>query len=154
MHMNAATLIMEASNIRDGTNPPYTIADFRAIMPAFTETIVADALVQHFINMADAVVKEARWHEMWSEGMRLFIAHNLTLYLSAQPVGEGLPALLSASGTQGIASSKTVGAVSVSYDVAAATSDLTGWANWKETPYGTQFATLARMIGKGGMYVR
>ena len=29
-----------------------------------------------------------------------------------------------------------------------------GWAAWKLTTYGTQFATLARMVGKGGMYIR
>ncbi|GHU70636.1 hypothetical protein FACS1894184_16360 [Clostridia bacterium] len=147
-------VVATASNIRGGKNPEYTVADFRRIMPAFTEEIVPDTIVEHFLKMADAVVQKARWHELWLEGMRLYIAHFVTLYLSTQPTGEGLPALMSASGTQGIATSKTVGAVSVAYDIGSIANDLTGWGDWKQTVYGTQFATLARMVGMGGMYVR
>jgi hypothetical protein len=154
MSFPGAGLAAVASNIRGGDNPPYDAQDFRDIMPSFTEDIVPNAIVQHFVDLADAVVKEARWREMWREGMRLYIAHNLSLYLAAQPVGDGLPALVSSAGTQGMATSKSVGAVSVSYDLGSVTNDLTGWGNWKQTVYGTQFATLARMVGMGGMFVR
>lgn len=143
-----------AANIVDGDNPSFTADDFRRLMPEFTENIISAEILNMYINMAHAVVKEARWFEFWKEGMRLFVAHFATLFLDAKPVGEGLPALLSAAGTKGVASSKSVGAVSVSYDVNAVTADLEGWANWKQTVYGTQYATLARMLGKGGMYVR
>jgi len=70
-----------ASNIRDGENPPYTIESFREVMPAFTAEIFPDAVVRAYLAAAHAVVKEARWHELWPEGMRLYIAHFLTLYL-------------------------------------------------------------------------
>ena len=143
-----------ASNIRDGKNPEYTIADFRKVMPAFTEQIISDEVLQSYIDMAQAVVKEARWHGLWREGMRLFIAHFITLYLSTPTKPVTRDELLSAGKTQGVATSESVGQVSVSYDVSQSANDLTGWAAWKETAFGTQFATLARMVGKGGMFIR
>ena len=143
-----------ASNIRDGTNPEYTIADFRAVMPGFTEEIIPDEQLQPYIDMAQAVVKEARWHGLWREGMRLFIAHFVTLYLSTPQDGPTRSELVNAGKNQGTATSKSVGQVSVSYDISQATSDLNGWAAWKTTAYGTQFATLAKVLGKGGMYIR
>lgn len=86
--------------------------------------------------------------------MRLYIAHFLTLYITTPEAGATKPEILNASKVQGTVSSKSVGQVSVSYDVTQATNDLNGWAAWKNTAYGTQFATLARMLSKGGMYVR
>ena len=144
-----------ASNIREGTNPEYTIAMFREIMPAFTATVIPDAVLQHYIDMANSVVLEARWHSLWKEGMRLYIAHFATLYLGVPEQGASRQSIANAGKTQGAITSKTVGPVSVGYDNGqAATSDLTGWGAWKLTTYGTQFATLARMVGKGGMYIR
>lgn len=144
-----------ASNIREGTNPEYTIAMFREIMPAFTADILPDAVLQHYIDMANGVVLEARWHSLWKEGMRLYIAHFATLYLGVPEAGASRQKIVNAGKVQGAMTSKTVGPVSVGYDNGQdATSDLTGWGAWKLTTYGTQFATLARMVGKGGMYVR
>lgn len=144
-----------ASNIVDGENPPYSCEDFRAIMPAFSAEIVPDDILQHFIDMANAVVKEARWLALWKEGMRLYIAHFLTLYLETPQNGATRQQLLNGGKIQGNKTSKSVGQVSVSYDTGSqATSDLEGWAAWKLTTYGVQFATLAKMIGMGGMYVR
>lgn len=144
-----------ASNILDGGNPPYTPDDFRAAMPAFTSEIAPDSIVQQYVDMAQAVVKQARWHELWQEGMRLYIAHFLTLYVQGNsPAEAGRPGIVNAGMTRGVATAKTVGGVSVSYDINAANGDLTGWAGWKLTNYGTQFATLSRLLTKAGMYVR
>lgn len=145
-----------ASNIRDGKNPEYAIADFRKVMPGFTEDIISDEQLQHFIDMAQAVVKEARWHSLWREGMRLYIAHFVTLYLATPQDNPTRDALVGAGQAKGAATSKSVGGVSVSYDtgqISSATADLTGWGAFKLTTYGTQFATLAKMVVKGGMYV-
>ena len=86
--------------------------------------------------------------------MRLFIAHFVTLFLMLPTQGATREEILGASRVGGSISSKTVGPISVSYDNTQATGDLTGWAAWKLTTYGTQFATLARMLGKGGMFIR
>lgn len=142
------------SNIRDGENPEYTIATFRAVMPAFTEEIIPDEQLQVYIDMAQAVVKEARWHSLWREGMRLYIAHFATLYLGTPHEGSSAAQIVNAARVQGEVANKSVDRVSVSYATGHASGDLTGWAAWKLTTYGTQYATLARMVSKGGMYVR
>lgn len=145
-----------ASNIRDGENPEYAISDFRAVMPAFTEQVIPDEQLQHFIDMAQAVVKEARWHGLWREGMRLYIAHFVTLYLSTPQDAPSRDALVGAGQMKGAATSKSVDGVSVSFDTsqnASALNDLDGWGAFKLTTYGAQFATLAKAVGKGGMYV-
>ncbi len=143
-----------ASNIRDGDNPEYTVADFRTAMPAFSEEIISDELLQPYVTMATTIVKEARWHSLWREGIRLFIAHFVTLFLQMPEAGLTKEELLNASKVGGSIASKTVGPISVSYDNTQATSDLDGWAAWKLTTYGVQFATLAKVLGKGGMYIR
>ena len=142
-----------ASNIVDGENPPYTVDDFRSAMPGFTEEIISNEVLGTFVDMAHSIVKEARWHKLWPEGMRLFIAHFVTLYLSTPQAGATVDELISAGKVQGAVTSKQVGSISVSLDVSQATNDLTGWAAWKLTTYGIQFVTFARLIGKGGMYV-
>lgn len=143
-----------ASNIRDGDNPPYTVGDFRQQMPAFTSQIISDELLAPYVQMANNIVKEARWHSYWKQGMALFIAHFVTLFLQMPEAGMTKEELLNASKVGGSISSKTVGPISVSYDNTQATQDLNGWAAWKLTNYGVQFATLAKMLGKGMMYVR
>lgn len=144
-----------ASNIVDGENPPYTCEDFRNMMPAFTYDIITDEQLQHFIDMANAVVKEARWLALWKEGMRLYIAHFVTLFLETPEEGATRQQILNGGKLKGNKTGKTVGQVSVNYDNgSAAISDLDGWASWKLTTYGVQFASYARLVGLGGMYVR
>lgn len=143
-----------AANIREGENPDYTVATFRANMPAFTAQIISDEILASYVTMAHSIVKEARWHSLWVTGMNLFIAHFVTLFLQMPEAGMTKEELLNASKVGGSISSKTVGPISVSYDNTQATQDLNGWAAWKLTTYGVQFASLAKMLGKGGMYIR
>ncbi len=143
-----------AANIPTGENPEYTISDFRQSMPAFTEEIISDENLQPYIDMASAVVRQARWHSMWKLGMGLFIAHFVTLFLGMPAAGASADEITGSSKSGGLISSESTGGVSVSYDHSSAASDLTGWGAWKLTDYGIQYATLARMIGKGGMLVR
>lgn len=151
--MSIRNLIGLAANIVDGVNPSFTSAEFLELMPSFKGNI-PDAVLEHYVTLAHSVVKEARWHGMWKEGMRLFIAHYLTLYLmSTAPDDADAVGVINAGGTNGVATSKSVGQVSVNYDVNIANGDLNGWAAWKLTTYGSQFATMARLLGKAGMYV-
>jgi len=145
--------IANASNIHPQTNPAYTKEMFQADFPQFTGLIDGPILDQ-FILMATNTVQEIRWHENWRYGMGLFIAHFATLYIQAM-AGENPSAqqVISAAQARGLQASKSVGDVSVSYDFASIGSDLDGWAAWKLTQYGLQFATFARMLGKGGSYV-
>ena len=104
--------------------------------------------------MANAYIKESRWHSSWKVGMSLFIAHFCTIYLqgTADP-NSGAAAILKAGQTRGLETSVSVGGVSVSTDYSAIVSDIDGWAGWKSTIYGVQLATLGGMLGKGGMCV-
>ena len=152
--MNVLALSSRASGVSGGTNPDFTEADFRRLMPAFSRDIVDDEIVRMYVHQAHAVVKHSRWKQLWIEGMRLYVAHFLTLYITTPPEGVTRDELLNASRPQGAVTGKSVENVSVSYDVSPATGDLAGWASWKTTEYGTQFATLARTLTKAGMYVR
>ena len=148
-------IIKAAANIVDGANPPFTVEDFRALMPAFTPDIAPDDIVQIYVDMASAVVKRARWDEMWLEGMRLFIAHFLTLYAETVPEkGSGLPGIVNAGAVKGNRTQKTVKDISVSYDMNSIMDDLQGYGAWKLTSYGVQYITFVKAFARGGMYVR
>ncbi len=165
----SGSLIAAASNLRSGDNPPYVLDDFYALYPAYgpRETppedpegepsvayLVDPAIIEMYIGMADAVVKESRWRKQWKFAMGLFIAHFLTLYLQSLADANSTAAQVVAAGqTRGLMSSKSVGDVSVSYDFSTIAQGLDGWAAWNLTTFGQQYATLARMVGKGGMYV-
>ena len=142
-----------ASNIRDAENPPYTVEDFRAAMPAFSVDIVSDEVLQGFIDLAGNFVNYGRWGNLWKEGMRLVIAHYVTLYLQEPQAGATVAEIVNAGKVQGSVTSKSVGGVSVSLDNSTAVSDLQGWGTWKLTQYGAQFAQLAKLVGKGGMFI-
>lgn len=151
----------DASNIRPGVNPAFTVADFLGFYPQFGETsgvtpveIVPEAVIQVFIDMAQETVMEVRYHKSWKLAISLFVAHFCTLYLQtlADP-DSGAAAVFEAGAMRGIVSSESASDVSVSYDMSSIAGDLNGWAAWKMTAFGVQFATLARMAGKGGMVV-
>ena len=142
-----------ASNIRDVENPAYTVEDFRNAMPAYTVDIVDDTTLQGFIDLANNIVGYGRWGNLWYEGMRLCIAHYITLYLQEPQVGASVAELVNAGKIQGSVTSKSVGGVSVSFDNSTAIGDLQGWGAWKLTSFGAQFAQLAKLVGKGGMYI-
>ncbi len=165
----SASIIAAASNLRTGDNPPYALADFYALYPAYgpqqvpsedpegetiTTYLVDPGIIEMYIGLADAVVKESRWRRQWKIAMGLFIAHFLTLYLQSMANADSTAAQVVAAGqSRGLMSSKSVGDVSVSYDFSAIAQGLDGWAAWNLTTYGMQYATFARMVGKGGMYV-
>lgn len=157
--VNVAQLVDSASNVVIGTNPPFLLGDFLSIYPQFGPTsqgvyMVPEAILQAFIDMANSCIFEEAYGSMWAHCMGLFVAHFATLFLmgSADPNG-GPAAVISAAKSRGLETSKSVDSVSVSIDYSAMTQDLAGWAAWTLTIYGVQLATLAKIVGKGGMYV-
>lgn len=146
--------IAAAANIPTGDNPEYTIEDFRRSMPAFTQQVIADENLQPYVDMAQAMVRESRWRSLWRQGMALFIAHFVTLFLDVPAEGASAEEIVSSAKSGGLISSESTGGVSVSYDHSTAASDLNGWGAWKLTTYGIQYVTLARMVGMGMMIVR
>jgi len=148
-----------ASNIINGTNPSYAISDFVTTYPQFGPDVDDNYLVpvivlQMYIDLADATVKQARYRSAWMVCMGFFVAHFVTIYLqSTSSPGSSAAQVIDAGKAQGLTTSESVDGVSVSTDYSVIAQSLGNWAAWNLTSYGQQFATIARMVGKGGMMV-
>jgi len=152
-------IITNASNLRTGDNPSYTLEDYLSMYPQFGSDsggvyLVPTVILQMYIDLANASIQEARYHGAWVLCMGFFVAHFATLYLqgTASP-GSSAGQVLEAGRAQGLATSESVDGVSVSTDYNAIANDLNGWAAWKLTIYGQQLATIGKLMGKGGMMV-
>jgi hypothetical protein len=153
--VNTEQVISDASNIRTGENPAYLTSDFLSVYPQFgDDAIISTDIIQLYIDLANACIKEARWHKSWKIAMGLFVAHWCTLWLrSTASASDGKDAIIQAGQTQGIITTESVDGVSYSMDINAALSDLQGYGAWKTTDYGVQLATLAKIYGKGMMLI-
>ena len=116
--------------------------------------LVPATLLSLYIQLAIVSIMKRRWHKYWSTTVGWFVAHFLALYLQGTAnAGSNAAQVIAAAQSRGITASKSVGDVSVSYDLTAIAQDLDSWASWKLTIYGQQLATFGNMLGKGGMVV-
>jgi hypothetical protein len=126
-------------------------------VPPTTELVpyVPAEVIEMYVELAHACVKISRYHAAWKMVMGLFVAHFITMYMQTMvdPENASPQAVAAAGQTKGLMSSKSVDSVSASYDFSAVMQDLDGWAAWKLTAYGVQYATLAKAYGMGGMRV-
>lgn len=135
-------------------NPPYTLEDFKSFYPQFIGEGVPDAVLEMYLEMANQNIRETRWRSYWKLAMGLFIAHFATLWAMGVAEPASSAADIAGSGeNQGMMSSKSGGGVSISRDYSIVNNGLTRWAAWNQTKYGTQLATLAKLVGKGGMQI-
>lgn len=147
-----------ASNVKGGSNPPFTADEFKKMYPQFfgqDQQLIPEEVLEMFLQFAHSCVKKARYHGAWEYCISLFVAHFLTLYMQSMvdPEYADATSVIAAGQSKGLLASKSVEGVSYSYDFSTAMQDLDGWAAWKLTTYGTQFATMAKMYGMGGMAV-
>lgn len=146
-------LVAQASNIKMRENPPYTKEDFFAFYPQFAEPL-PEAVLDSFVELGHACVSEQRYGKMWRMAVGLFIAHMCTLYMqSAADPGAPAADVLAAARAAGVVTSESADGVSYSMDMSALSQDLAGWAAFRLTAYGVQFSSIARLVGKGGIYV-
>lgn len=130
-----------------GANPipvPTTPEEFRAVAPAFSDPVMfPDDEIQFWLNAA-SILLTCRWGSALGLGTVLFVEHNLALTAAAMPApGSGqVPGVYG-----GVPASKSVGAVSVSYDTSRGTETDAG--HWNLTVYGERFIRMARLIGAG-----
>lgn len=162
---NNPNVVSEASNVKIGGNPSFVIADFYAIYPNFesvvlkevsggTKGFLPETVLQMYIDFANKCVQYKRWDSEWKMGMSLFIAHFCTIYIQSQfPENSTAQQVLAYGQSKGLITSKGVGDVSVSYDFSAAVTGVESWGQFNTTQYGTQFANMAKLIAKGGMYL-
>lgn len=158
---NNAYIMMEvfrsASNVILSDNPEFTLCDFNSVFPNF---IISDSVKDSiplevynlFYNMANASIKYKRYYNSWKYCMCLYIAHYITLFLQTQNGDPGAQSVLAGAIPKGIASSKSVDGLSISYEFMGAAEDLEGYGTWKYTIYGQQLATITKMYGHGGVW--
>ena len=132
-----------------------TVSEFIAFYPQFKK--IADdrsPVVEEYLAQAHSICDEDRWLDMRNEGIRLYAAHKLTLYLKTLTAEGATDAQIASAGdAKGIKTNKSVAGVSLGMAESSATTGIEGWGAFKTTEYGIQFMTLARMIGMGGMYI-
>ena len=162
---NNAYMMMEvfrgASNVILTDNPEFTRDDFSSIFPVFKlqdgtevqQDEIPEEVFNLFYNMANKSLKYDRFKSVWKYCMCLYIAHYMILYLMTQNGDPGSQSALAGSLPRGVASSKSVDGLSISYDFMGATEDLSGYGTWKYTIYGQQLATITKVYGHGGMWV-
>ena len=156
-YTNNAQMMMEAfassSNIFTTDNPEYTQAMFTSTFRIFKFGTERDEIPNEVFNlfkaMADKAIKHKRYRGQWEYIMGLYIAHYLTLYLQTQNGTPGAQAALQGAMPKGVAQSKSVDGLSISYDFMDLGNDLAGYGTYKLTAYGQQLATLTKIYGTG-----
>lgn len=160
-------IIANASNIQTGGNTEYSGDDFLQMYPQFgvkseddtvdgmlVTEIVPSYVLDAWVKVAHASIHKNRYHDMWGIAMGLFIAHWLTLYLqSAAKSDDSIGKIINAGLSKGLQTSKSAGDLSVSYDFSIIAKDFDGWGTYKQTTFGQQFITIAKMVSMGGMTV-
>lgn len=129
-------------------------------MPEFADgNAYTDSMISYWLAYAKLMLPTSRWGvgsvdasapptTILDFGTEALVAHMLTLerqQIITASVG-GAPGV-----SQGPVSSKSVGPVSVSYDVNASIEENGGF--WNLTVYGTRFLRLAKQIGMGPIQV-
>lgn len=123
----------------------FVVADFREGYPEFQDNVkYPDALISGWAQVATALVNPRAWKNQTCLAISLYIAHEITLAaqsVAAAKIG-GTP-----GGQAGLVNTKTVGSVTVGYDVQSTVEKNAGW--WNLTTYGKQFYRLLRIFGSG-----
>lgn len=125
----------------------YTVTDgvYTPMLPA--------AMLERFIESANAAVIPSRWGSDWRLAVGLYTAHLVALRMQTYADGSTPGAAASNSANVGTVKSASMGDTSISYDNAATNAGTEKWGAWNLTKYGSQLATMARMLGIAGTYV-
>lgn len=121
------------------------ITQFRLDFPEFTDTVrYPSAQITFWATVAEQQVVATIWGNLYTQGVKLYVAHCITL--AAQDVKAGSTGGMPGT-SGGVPNNKTVGSVSVGYDSTATSEKDAGW--WNLTNYGKQFIHLTRIFGAG-----
>lgn len=155
-----------AANIpSEGEKGDYTTAMFSSDFPQFYKKVEENnettyipllplAMLTQFIDLANESIIPSRWGNLWRYASGLFVAHWTALYLKTYTDGSpNAQAVASKAGQLGNVASAKMGDTTISYDNGSINAGTEKWGTWNSTQYGSQLATMARMIGIGGTYV-
>ena len=128
---------------------PVTVAQFRAILPAFGDaTKYPDASVQFNLDLATDSLNPQYWGARLTYGIVYYAAHYLALNGAAVTDSDGNVVGTTASMlVQGIVTSRSVGSMSKSVDVSMGSVD--GGGSFNTTNYGREYLTLLSSVGIG-----
>lgn len=158
----------QAANLtQPGEQGTYTKEMFREDFPQFTkksvqeeredpeiQDLLPEKILRMFLEQVNDSVLPSRWGSMWRYAAGLYLAHFTAMYLKTYaPESNGAAQAAARAQPAGVIKSATMGNTSVSYDNSAVTIGTEKWGSWNATQYGQQLATLARLVGMGGMYV-
>lgn len=121
----------------------FDAAAFRKSFPEFNSTeLYPSSVVDFWATFCAQQLPADVWKSAWTMGVSLYLAHELTLARQNAAAG----AIGGTPGQQGgVATSKTVGSVTVQYDAVTMSEKDAGW--WNLTTYGKQFIRLVRIYG-------
>jgi hypothetical protein len=124
-----------------------SVEGFRSAFPAFADVDdYPDARVQFWLNLARKMLSEARWGDIYEEGVYLYAAHGLTVeHRAAGSGGQG------DAGSIGAVTSESQSVGSMSYSQSFDTSAYAGNGQMAATVYGQQYLDLVRIVGAGGV---
>ena len=148
----------QASNIKRPNTHIYTQEEFLKLYPQFETTstespVIPEEVMEMFLELTNEVVSEDRFGKMWRLACGYYLAHMLTMWLMGNvPEGGGPEDIVAAGSSIGAVTSESADGVSYSVDTSAV-QDLTGWADFKLSRYGVLYASIARRLSRGGMYV-
>ena len=127
--------------------PPILDVDtFRILRPGLVDPQrYPNALIQHYLTLGRAQLNWERWQDLYFEGLCDWTAHYVVIQVrNAQAAERG-----AVSGNSiGRITNKSVGGVSVTYDLGDSTEKDGG--QWNTTTYGTAFLRNAQNVGAGG----
>ena len=152
------------SNVILTDNPPFTEDDFKSVFPNFpigeenkdaNGNYIPEEAFTLFLMMANKAIKYDRYQSSWKYFMCLYIAHFMVLYMQMikNPEDTSVAGALASALPTGVATSKSVDGLSISYDLLGVTVDVAGYGTWKLTKDGQQLITLTKIYGKPGMWV-
>jgi hypothetical protein len=115
------------------------------------QPLVPLTVLNAFIALASASLVQARYMELWTFAMALYVAHFSTIYGRTDVPASGgtysSPGQAVMAGIQrGITTAKSAGPTSQGIQPITGLDD---WAEWTSTEYGLQFCTLARVTSLG-----
>ena len=122
---------------------------FRVLRQEFNRPdLYPDLLVEHYLKLACENLDHHRWASWLDEGTLDFVSHYL---VAARRNAQSAQAGGTPGGSTGLVSSKSVGGVSISYDVGSTT--VKDGDNFNSTTYGVAFLHRARLVGSGGVQI-
>lgn len=112
-----------------------TPAEFKVRYPEFASE--TDPRVQMFLDEAIPHLDEARWDDLYVQGLGLYVAHSLAL--ANADVGADI----------GNDTNVKVGDVSISKDASVVKAQMEN--EFMRTTYGQRYWQMARLVGAGGV---